>query len=240
MSLRFSWPLLPILVSPLACSVDEALEPAPGALRVCLAGDQEADVSSEQFSLVLDEATVLSDEAVSSWPTTGGLECWGTPTRALQVEDAATGAVWWIGYALQDGDGADATPALDVVVGQRVSVLYRAVLSFGMTHGVVIRDDAGVVAVLEEGAWGTALEADDHGLPISLEEAEYAREDDGCGTLIHRSIAFGAERLDPWASAPVTLAEAGGEVTAFAVINTTFEDVSCTDVAGQQAWAVVR
>jgi hypothetical protein len=98
--------------------------------------------------------TVIADGAIDAMDSV--FECWGQVYRALEVLDS-DGVTWRIGYGLEDSNGDDVTPAMDLTPGDTVSVRYRAVQEFGSAHGFVVEDDAERVAALEVATWDNAL-----------------------------------------------------------------------------------
>ena len=95
-------------------------------------------------------------------------------------------------------------------------------------------DETGLVAALESGTWGNALEPEDlPGLAVSSGERVGTVEDQ-CGTVVRSEILFegdDAVSLIPYGAGPVLVA--GTALQALAVSNESWEgDVVCTDLAG--------
>jgi hypothetical protein len=232
----------PILLLPLLATVacdTPVLE--LGHATACLAGElpenlYEYDGDNLLFEI---EGTVVSDEAGAMPETT--MECYWTVERVLTIE-AGDGVTWSVGYGVEDPEGALVTPALDVAPGDAVSLTYRSVQSFGSANGFVLEDEAGLVAALESGTWGPALEPGDvPGLNVSSGEM-IGTQDSECGTEGHFAWAFEGDEpveVDPFGEDTVTI---GGQAyTAMAVANLQWQgDVQCTDLAGDEIWAVFR
>ncbi len=234
-------PLLPTLVLLLPLAACEEIEPTRGITSACLAGDlpenlYEYDGENMLFEV---EGTVLSDEA-GAMPESNA-ECYWTQHRVLQIEDAE-GVVWSVGYGIEEPNEADVTPALDLTAGDSVSLTYRMVQSFGSAHGFVIEDDEGLVAALESGTWGPALEDGDvPGLTVQDGDLLNTLEAE-CGTEGHFQWVFEGDNdttVAPYGLGDLSIG--GVDYTAMAVANMQWQgDVLCTDLAGDQMWAVFR
>jgi hypothetical protein len=229
---------LPLLLPLAAC---EETEPTRGTTTACLAGDlpenlYEYDGENMLFEV---EGTVLSDEA-GEMPETDA-ECYWTQHRVLQIEDAE-GVVWSVGYGIEEPNGDDVTPALDLAAGDSVSLSYRMVQSFGSAHGFVIEDADGLVAALESGTWGPALEDGDvPGLTVQDGDLLDTLEVE-CGTEGHFQWTFEGDTTTTVAPYGLGAMDIDGvDYTAMAVANMQWQgDVQCTDLAGDQMWAVFR
>jgi hypothetical protein len=231
-------PLLLPLLAAVACD-PSMLE--VGHATACLAGDLpenlfEYDGDNLLFEI---EGSVISDEA-GAMPETA-MECYWTIDRVLTIEDTE-GVLWSVGYGVEDPDGNADTPALDVEEGEAVSLVYRSVQSFGAANGFVLEDDDGLVAALESGTWGPALEDGDvPGLAVTSGDM-IGTQDSECGTEGHFAWSFAGDdtvEVDPYGQDTVTIA--GAPYTAMAVANLQWQgDVQCTDLAGDEVWAVFR
>jgi hypothetical protein len=212
-----------------------------GHATACLAGDV-ADNLYELYetSLLFEvEGTVISDEA-GAMPETP-MECYWTIDRVLTIEDAE-GTTWTLGYGVADPDGEPVTFSLDLEPGQSVSLLFRSVQQFGAANGFVLQDDDGLVAALESGTWGPALEASDvPGLRVKS-GSMIGTIDSDCGTEGHFAWAFEADEtieVEPFSHDAITID--GAVYSALAVANLQWQgDVQCTDLAGDGIWAVYR
>jgi len=228
-----------IALSPLVACDTPILEKGSGTS--CLAGDlpenlYELDGDNWLFEV---EGTVVSD-AAEAMPETA-MECYFTIDRVLTIEDAE-GTLWSVGYGVEDPEGISDTPALDVEVGETVSLTYRTVQSFGAANGFVLEDDDGLVAALESGTWGPALEAGD--LPgFTVDSGEMiGTTDSECGTEGHFPWTFAGGTtvtVAPYSEDTVTIG--GADYTAMAIANLQWQgDVLCTDLAGDEIWALFR
>jgi len=156
--------LLLLLALP-ACDLLGDDGPFTGFASACLGGGMPDDLYEQGGASFEIEGTVLSD--TGGEPPPSDVECYGFRSRLLSIEDA-DGTVWTLSYGITDPEGGFETLALDVVPGQAVSLLYRLVAEFGTAQGFVLTDEDGLVAALESGTWGPALEDGDvPGLAVS-------------------------------------------------------------------------
>lgn len=111
--------------------IPQPYTPSLGSGAACIDGDLSFfdPVLPPTSPITLDiSGTVVSDGP--SGALNSPFECWGTVYRALEVLDS-DGVTWKIGYGLEDADGENVTPAMDLTPGDTVSVRYQAVQEFG-------------------------------------------------------------------------------------------------------------
>ena len=99
-----------------------------------------------------------------------------------------------------------------------------------------------MVAALEQGTWGPALQDGDvPGLELSVGE-QYGSVEDQCGVQTWTELAFDAESLAvllPYEAGPLYLG--GQSLTAYAIASSQWQgDVQCTDLAGELIWGLFR
>ena len=164
--------------------------------------------------------------------------------RSLIVEDSE-GASWTFGFTVVDDSDQDATASLDLEVGSSVLVGYRDRMVWGNVSGLVISDADGLVAAVEQGYWGGALqEVTLDGLSVRRGEEVQATEVTDCEVRESFEIIFEADdtvALTPFATAPLQLG--GVELTAVSVsslVKGSGARCSISDTTDTLTWAVVR
>jgi len=228
--------LFPLLTLFAACKI-AAYDP-PGETAVCIVSDGAVfDTSSDEFF---------------TFDVSGTLTAWGSATEILgdacgQVDKAFTlrdeaGVDWSVGYAVRNSDGETVTPEpLEDLVGSSVTMRYKAVRSFGEADGFAISEGGTLLAAVEQGTWGPALEEEDvPGLSVTSGEPVYELEDD-CGTQSYSKIVFtGDEQYAeiPYSQTEITVDGASYDI--FAVDNGTYIELNCTDMGGRWEWAAFR
>ncbi|MFH1469626.1 MAG: hypothetical protein ABIO70_34895 [Pseudomonadota bacterium] len=234
-------PLLTLIsLSSLAACAADWQDAPEGFASACLSGDIPEDLYEQGGASFTIDGTVIA-EGEDTLPPEDLMECYGQRDRVLTLEDGDAGT-WHVAFGITDPDDAMATPAMDVVVGQEVHLLYRTVASFGTAQGFVLTDDDGLVAALESGTWGPALQDGDvPGLSVSDGEMMGTLESE-CGTEGHFAWSFAGDEtveVQPYGSGTVPID--GIDHLALAVANMQWQgDVLCTDLAGDQMWAVFR
>lgn len=201
-----------------------------GQVLVCLDGGRPAEM--EDLDLTV-EGTVTAVGA-----GTGGCAV------DVTIEDAA-GSATTIGLAVSDHANADVTPALDVAVGDAVSLLYRYRFVWGDTAGFVLSDADGLVVAAEEGYWGGALrDGDVSGLTVTRGEEVLSSEPTDCLPVEGFDLTFAGDDTATLIPVDSTTVSVGGvEVTALAVAAWDHgEPTGCdmSDATGVTAWVVSR
>lgn len=136
---------------------------------------------------------------------------------------------------------------LPLTVGEQVHVLGRRVSSFGFATGVTITEpDGTLVALIDDGRWGSAWE------PGSAMMAGFTIETEILGCALQKTFCYEFAPLGmrfshrdgmsalalPGDAAPLTLgAKKHTVINAFAEQPT---NVQCTDIAPRRAWAILR
>jgi hypothetical protein len=232
-------PLLLALFALPACDLFGDDGPFTGFASACLTGALPDDLYEQGGATFEIEGTVLSDTAGE--PPPSDVECYGFRSRLLAIEDTE-GTVWTLSYGITDPDGNLETLALDVAAGQSVSLLYRLVAEFGTAQGFVLTDDDGLVAALESGTWGPALQDGD--VPgLSVEDGiMFAETEEECGTAGHFQWVFTGDEaveIEPYNLGSVPIG--GVDYQAWSVANMQWQgQIQCTDTADDQMWAVFR
>jgi len=226
---------------------DDAVEIGAGYVSTCLGHDGEEGEPIYGYNTFEISGEVVSDGAFVE-PDSEVHRCF-REDRALTICDD-DGVIWTLGYQVQDEDGEDITAALDVTPGQQVDLFFASLQDFGVISGFVLRDEGGVVAVIEDGTWDSALAPTGSADPID----EFAvstgdvllTEDSGCGEVEHRELVFSGAgegdsevSLAPGASGEFTVD--GAALTASALRSYDYTGtVTCTDTAGATVWTVWR
>ena len=213
--------------------------PFKGFASACLGGALPEDLYEQGGAVFEIDGTVVSD--VEGEPPPSDVECYGERSRVLSIQDAE-GAVWTLSYGIADPEGGLEALALDVSAGQAVHLLYRLVAEFGSAQGFVLTDEDGLVAALESGTWGPALQDGDvPGLSVD-DGIMFATTDEECGTAGHFQWIFSGDEdveIEPYSLGSVPID--GVTYQAWSVANLQWQgQIQCTDTADDQMWAVFR
>ena len=209
-----------------------------GEAAVCLGNDEPAPipVTAKANWEVTGMVDAVRDFDASDSANTN---CSSAVSTAVDVVDA-TGTTWTLGYGILDSKGNQELPQLDLIEGETINLIVRQNES-GLSRGFVIHDGQGVVAAMDEGIAGGALNEDDvnglivaRGLPIGTSK-------DDCGKMEGTQIAFeGTSKVttSPFNSTYVEIDDT--ELQAFAIDSFYWTKTSCTDAEDKLAWAVFR
>ena len=246
--MRRSRSLLSLLLTFAGCG---AIDPPPTGVRsgeatACLGQtiEEAFPVAYVETPSWIVEGTVLSFGPVDAEIVDDLVACGPALSQVLRVETPDT-IVWTLGFGVEDPAEGDVTDPLDVAVGDAVSLTFRAVQSFGGAAGFVLTDGDGLVAALEVGTWGPALQAGDLPAHEVGSGALVIEEDDACGTVGHYETLFWGAHEEPDAYAPGSwgpVQGADGVVRgARAIMNYDYiGPIGCTDTGGAASWAIWR
>jgi len=209
-----------------------------GEAAVCLGSDHPTPISvtAKADWEVTGQITEVRDFDAADGAT---MNCNSATATAVDVLDM-TGTTWTLGYGILDPRGDQALPDLDLDLDDTVNLIVRQ-SDDGMSRGFVLYDGNGVVAAMDEGTAGGALEDEDvSGLEVARGVAVGTSKDD-CGKMEGTQITFRAsERVHASPYSETSVQVDGTELQAFAIDSFYWSKTSCNDVADQLAWAVFR
>ncbi len=207
-----------------------------GTATACLELGDAATAGAETESIDLT-GQVYDDDAGT---LTGNLHPCGAVSRVLTIL-GDDGGIYELGYGVTDADGKDITRKLDVVSGDDVYLHFVSVESFGSASGFVLQDNDSVIAALEVGTWGPALEPGAvPGLTVSAGEVVGGGNTE-CGATAATEILFAGDAERSARPVEDLLITVSGEaLNAYAVAAWEYTEADCTDVAGAFIWGVFR
>ena len=218
----------------------------------CLPEEPGREVQTAEPVLCLAPPSAAAPpEAGSAWSVAGyatgstgadggafadGVRC-ERATRILTVSDDR--GDWRVGYGWSV-DGLDVTPAIALAPGDPVDLLFRA--SDGAA-GLVLRSRGHLIAAIEVGVGGPAL--DDGDLPALVigEGPVVGSETDACGRKVSREVRFVVDGADTASLEPVddaAITFEGAPITAWALASWGWQDATCDQVEGELSWALWR
>jgi hypothetical protein len=209
-----------------SCWFDQTID--RGTVDICLA---------DQTGEVIDQELFLRGLV---GPPDSTADCQGV--RSFSILDEKKGT-FTLGFGVDDADGTDITPALEVLDGSQVSLFYRDHMVWGDVAGFVLEDFEGaMIAAADEGTWGGALvpgEVDG----ISIERGNMiGHEHTDCQPIRGYEIEFSADDdavLTPVESEQIVIE--GRSYTALAVAAWDYgPDDNCQidDATGATAWVI--
>jgi len=209
-----------------------------GEAAVCLGSDASTPipVTAKATWEITGIVTAVRDFDAKDSATTN---CSSTISTAVDIQDGM-GTTWTLGYGILDSKGEHALPELDLLVEETANLVVRQ-SDDGQSRGFVIHDGQGIVAAMDEGTAGGALdESDLNGLEVSRGHAIGTSKND-CGDMEGTQITFkGSDTVasSPFGSTTVTLD--GVELEAFAIDSFYWTDAECAEPIDQLTWAIFR
>ncbi len=213
--------------------------PVNGSIDACLGGpssalggdDLEVEISGTVTGVDVESADMnLAD-------------CNTAPTHSIEITDEA-GDIWTVGLSV-DRDGSDETPIFAVDEGATIDLTFRDKMVWGTVSAFTLSDEDGLIAAVEEGTWGGALNTDDTpGLEVSRGKDVIGTESTDCMPIETYTIVFAADEkaeLEPFQSAIIDiggLAYNGLPVASYDYGDGTNCQVS--DISGATSWVVYR
>jgi hypothetical protein len=215
-----------------------------------------ADIRSGELAMCLtnDGGTAVHSTATASWDVTGTVrnvtELDGSANAMLDcAEDAAysvdiqktDGTTWTIAYGIIDQAGTQAAPMLDLSEGDTVNLLFRQIENETPARGLVLIDGEGLVAAMDNGISGGALDADAvEGLMVRR-GLDVGQNKEDCGKRAGSQIEFltGATvSLEPFTVSKVQLEQNTFDVYAISAFY--WNKAQCAESVDELAWAVFR
>ena len=217
----------------------------------------EANIRSGEIALCLtnNAGATLNSTATASWSETGtvrgiteldgssvpGLDCAENAAYAIDIEES-TGTVWTLAYGITDHDGTQVAPVLDLIEGDMVNFVFRQLQNQpDPARGFVVIDGSGLVAAIDNGLAGGALEKEDidglyvhRGLAIGDNKEE-------CGLRSGTQIEFRGSStvaIEPFSSGTVNIGASDFEV--FAISAYFWSKANCDENVDELSWAIFR
>lgn len=209
-----------------------------GTLSVCLGGPE--GTVTEDAELLISGTIKSIDTGVSD--AMNLVTCGTDPTHSIEIEDA-NGATWTVGLSV-DFAGEDKTPVFDVAEGDIIDLDFRERLVWGTVAGFTLSDDLGLIAAVDEGTWGGALDPGQTGIEVTPGDTVLQTEVTECQPIETFDLTFQAESdvtLRPGYGAHLTVA--GNDLWALAVAAWDYgssPDCSISDATGASSWLVYR
>jgi len=226
-----------LIVALFGCSELEA--PDHGSLEVCLAGPQGTEPATTA-DLDLTGTVTAIDTEINHWNLDG---CSGA-SSVLEITDD-TGDVWAVGLSVSL-NGEDHTPFFDVAEGDVLDLSFRVRTVWGTVSGFTLSSEDGLIAAVDEGNWGGALQPEDTpGLIVTRSEDPIHSQESDCKTFDTYTTTFAADdsiRLRPMETGAVEVE--GLPFTALSVASYDYRDGNgnchVSDLTGQTSWMIFR
>jgi len=217
----------------------------------------EANIRSGEIALCLtnNSSTTLNPSATATWDATGtvrsiteldgssvpGLDCAEDAAYAFDIEES-TGTVWTLAYGITDHTGTQMAPSLDLVEGDMVNFIFRQHQNQpDPARGFVVVDGSGLVAAVDNGLSGGALENSDiDGLKVHRGLAIGDNKEE-CGLRSGTQIEFRGSNtvaIEPFSSGTINIGSSNFEV--FAISAYFWSKADCDENVDELSWAIFR
>ena len=123
-----------------------------------------------------------------------------TAELVFQTEDAEH----VIGYSILDPEGNDATFIPDWTSAENITLSTHISFVFGMSYGLVLEDDNGIMMALDEGTWGGALKDAELPFEVGQSDNEVGFIEEECMTKTGFALTIGDEELAPFGEFDLT------------------------------------
>lgn len=212
------------------------------------------DAGEATLCLTHDGGQGIHGNADATWDVTGivtdvreldgeeipGLDCGAEASTAVDIQETS-GRTWTMAFGILDEMGEDATPPIDLSINDTINFMFRQKSGIVTSRGMLIRDGNGLVAAMDEGIGGGALENGDvEGLEVTrgLDVGE-SKED--CGKRAGTQITFeGSQSISLRPFSQSTLELDGGSYEVTSISSYYWAKTRCDDATDQLAWALFR
>lgn len=210
-----------------ACSPEPTNSyPVAGRIRLCLPEDIQPSMETEETNFLTGNLTDIRE---------GSGDC--AAELVFQTEDADH----VIGYSILDPEGNDATFIPDWTSVENVTLSTHISFVFGMSYGLILEDDSGIMLALDEGTWGGALKDADLPFEVGQSEANIGFIEEECLTKTGFALTIGDEELIPFGEFDLTIEGEGFTFVAVSALEYgPGTSCSISDMSDEFAWGIFR
>ena len=212
------------------------------------------DAGDVAVCLSNDSTSGIHQTAESSWDVTGmvtdvreldgseipGLDCTDKASVAVDITET-NGTTWTVAFGITDPLGENATPDLDLSLNDTVNLFFQQDSGVITNRGMMIVDGDGLVAALDEGINGGALDDQDVlGFDV-LRGVEVGATKEECGRRSGPQITFeGSESLTlkPFDQASMRVEDVDYQLQA--ISSYYWSKSRCDELTDQLAWSIFR
>ena len=199
--------------------------PVAGSIQLCIPSDLSPSMSTEEPISITGNLVDIRE----------GSEC--AAELVFQTEDAEH----VVGYTILDPQGNDATFLPEWSSAEDVTLTTHIAASFGMSYGLVLEDESGIMMALDEGTWGGALR--NAGLPFAVEQSEHdiGTVQEECASKTGYTFKIGEDHMAPFGVFDLVIEEQSFDFVAVSAIEYG-PGLSCSisDLSDEFAWGIFR
>ena len=210
-----------------ACNPEsKSSDPAAGRIQLCIPQDISPSMETE-------EPNILTGDLIEVREGSGNCAV----ELVFQTEDAEH----IIGYSILDPEGNDATfvPEWTNIAGVTFST--HISFEFGMSYGLVLEDDSGIMLALDEGTWGGALKDADLPFEVGQSEDTVGIIEEECMTKTGFTLTIGDEELVPFGEFDIAIDDQNFTFVAVSAIEYgPGTNCEVSDKSDEFAWGIFR
>ena len=207
-----------------ACTQDPP--PVAGSIQLCIPDELAPSMETE-------EPVVLTGSLVDIREGNG--DC------AAELVFESDGTEHIVGYSILDPEGNDVTFIPDWTSAENVTLSTHISFVFGMSYGLVLEDDSGIMLALDEGTWGGALKNAELPFVVEQSENDIGSIEEECMTKTGYTFKIDDDYMAPFGEFDLNLN--GQDFTFLAVSALEYgPGASCeiSDMSDEFAWAIFR
>ena len=201
-------------------------DPVAGSIRLCLPEDIQPSMETEEPNFLTGSLVDIRE---------GVGDC--SAELVFQTEDAEH----VIGYSILDPEGNDTSFIPDWTSAENVTLSTHISFVFGMSYGLVLEDDSGIMLALDEGTWGGALKNAELPFEVGQSESEVGFIEEECMTKTGFALTIGDEELVPFGEFAIDID--GQDFTFLSVSAIEYgpgQSCQISDMSDEFAWGIFR
>jgi hypothetical protein len=206
-----------------ACNTED---PVAGSIRLCLPEDVQPSMETEEPNFLRGSLLDIRE---------GSGDC--TAELVFQTEEAEH----VIGYSILDPEGNDASFIPSWTSAENVTLSTHISFVFGMSYGLVLEDDSGIMLALDEGTWGGALQDAELPFEVGQSENDIGSTEQECMTKTGFALTIGDDELLPFGEFDIAIDEQNFTFIAVSAVEYgPGTSCSISDMSDEFAWGIFK
>jgi hypothetical protein len=212
-----------------ACNTEDPVaetDPVAGSIRLCLPEDVQPSMETEEPNFLRGSLLDIRE---------GSGDC--TAELVFQTEEAEH----VIGYSILDPEGNDASFIPSWTSAENVTLSTHISFVFGMSYGLVLEDDSGIMLALDEGTWGGALQDAELPFEVGQSENDIGSTEQECMTKTGFALTIGDDELLPFGEFDIAIDEQNFTFIAVSAVEYgPGTSCSISDMSDEFAWGIFK
>ena len=212
-----------------ACNTEDPVsetDPVAGSIRLCLPEDVQPSMETEEPNFLRGSLLDIRE---------GSGDC--TAELVFQTEEAEH----VIGYSILDPEGNDASFIPSWTIAENVTLSTHISFVFGMSYGLLLEDDSGIMLALDEGTWGGALQDAELPFEVGQSENDIGSTEQECITKTGFALTIGDDELLPFGEFDIAIDEQNFTFIAVSAVEYgPGTSCSISDMSDEFAWGIFK